>query len=96
MLLLSACQKELVSEEKRMSGNIPQQEVVQPHAVEAMYTARISDGKISLYNGTDTTPFRVLKTELKELTVIDRENLERGIFLNTKEELLLFIEDFES
>lgn len=61
----------------------------------ARFTLREYNGKIALFYDGDDEPSAVYQTQLNELYPADRELLEKGISLNSYEELRRLIEDLD-
>ena len=67
-----------------------------PAPAAASYLLKEYEGKIGIFHIGDTAPFRVLEVYLVSLPVIDRTELEDGIFVSGDAKLQVMIEDYES
>ena len=86
--------------EKELSQNeIKPAQNSAPSASISHYTAREKDGRAMIYevytNGYEKL-INIPDISLSELSDIDRESFEKGIFLKSKEEVASLIEDFTS
>ncbi len=63
-------------------------------AQKPLFIIRSYDGKIAVYKNGDPTPFEVLDVYLFTLPEQDRSLLDRGIGVNSTDELVSLIEDY--
>ena len=65
-------------------------------AEEYLYLVKQYDGNIGIFNAGESSPFKVIETDVSLLPSFDRIALEDGIEIYTEEELDAIIEDFDS
>lgn len=59
------------------------------------FVLKTYQGKVALFRENSETPYQILDIEAYLLPDADRELLEQGIFADSEEELLKFLEDWE-
>lgn len=68
-----------------------------PVAVEVTpYRIAVWQGRVAVFEGAEPLPATVLETPVASLPPADQEALERGIPVNSREELAGFLEDYGS
>lgn len=65
-------------------------------AVKTGYTVREYNGRIGIFAGESSQPFRIISYDVSLMPEFDREQLREGITVETEYELNRFIEDIAS
>jgi len=70
----------------RISASTPA--IVQPECVVREY-----NGRIGVFKGNSSIPYRIIDYDVSLLSEFDREQLQKGIVMETEQKLQRFIED---
>lgn len=63
---------------------------------EKYYKVSVFNGKVAVFEGESKLPYKVYDTYIDSLPDEDKENLEKGICVNTSSELIKIIEEYTS
>ncbi len=70
----------------KFAVNVP--EVTQPECIVREY-----NGKIGVFRGSGDKPYKIIDYDVNLLSEYDREQIEKGLVMDSDEELRRFIED---